>query len=110
MDVVARELVIEPGASTGWHYHHTEIAALVKSGTLTRTLHDGTVEVSVPGDFFVERAGARHVHVGQNLGTRPVVLHVTYALPEGAPFAVPAEAPPCCRAAQTRRRISPRTR
>ncbi|MCB5183145.1 cupin domain-containing protein [Streptomyces antimicrobicus] len=105
MDVVAREVVIEPGGSTGWHYHHMEISAIVKSGTLTRILHDHTVEVSTAGDFFVERAGAHHVHLGRNLGAVPVVLHLTYAQPEDRPFAVPAPAP-----AQTSRRISPRTR
>ncbi|RSS66661.1 cupin domain-containing protein [Streptomyces sp. WAC06614] len=97
MDIVAREVVIEPGDSTGWHYHHVEIAAIVKSGTLTRMLHDGTVEVSTAGDCFVERAGAHHVHTGRNLGTEPVVLHLTYAQPEGSAFAVPTRAPLCLR-------------
>ncbi|WP_308379937.1 cupin domain-containing protein [Streptomyces sp. ISL-43] len=93
-DLVAREITIEPGGCTGWHYHRVPLIAVVKSGTLTRILHDGTVEVHHVGAGFVEPAGIRHVHLGRNLGKQPVVLHVTAALAEGDPFALPAEAPP----------------
>ncbi|MFD9337028.1 cupin domain-containing protein [Streptomyces sp. NPDC060028] len=93
-DLMGREVVIEPGGCTGWHYHRVPLIAVVKSGTLTRILHDNTVEVHRTGASFVEPAGRRHVHLGRNLGTEPVVLYVTCALAEDAPFAVPAEAPP----------------
>ncbi|MGH3974933.1 MAG: hypothetical protein ACRDS9_16635 [Pseudonocardiaceae bacterium] len=39
-DVVFRHIVIEPGGSTGWHYHPGELIAVVHKGTLTRTLDD----------------------------------------------------------------------
>lgn len=93
-DLVAREVAIAPGGCTGWHYHRVPLIAVVKSGTLTRILHDGTVEVHHTGTTFVEPAGRRHVHVGRNLGAVPVVLCVTAAIAEGDPFALPAEAPP----------------
>ncbi|MFZ3469540.1 cupin domain-containing protein [Streptomyces sp. 4.24] len=93
-DLVAREVTIEPGGCTGWHYHRVPLIAVVKAGTLTRILWDGTVEVHHVGAAFVEPAGIRHVHLGRNLGRGPVVLHVTAALAEGEPFALPAEAPP----------------
>ncbi|MER5727962.1 cupin domain-containing protein [Streptomyces sp. NPDC002138] len=117
-DLVEREIVIAPGGSTGWHYHHVPLNAVVRSGTLTRILHDGTVEVNEAGDRFIERGGAEHVHLGHNRGAEPVVLHVTYALPEGLPLSVDAPAPrllpapptPHPAGAHTRRRISPRTR
>ncbi|MET9854766.1 cupin domain-containing protein [Streptomyces sp. NPDC006450] len=126
-DLVVREVEIGPGGCTGWHYHRVPLIAVVKSGTLTRILRDGTVEVHHTGTSFVEPAGRRHVHLGRNLGTEPVVLCVTAALAEGDLFALPAVAPPgttpcAChadavssgsvnRAAnQTSRRISPRTR
>ncbi|MET9699689.1 cupin domain-containing protein [Streptomyces sp. NPDC006529] len=124
-DLLEREIVLEPGGSTGWHFHHVPLHAVVRSGTLTRFLYDGTVEVHEAGTRFVERGGAEHVHLGRNLGAEPVILHVTYALPEGLPLSVdapaprrardgrpgPAAEPPSAAApAHTRRRISPRTR
>lgn len=93
-DLVAREVVIEPGGCTGWHFHRVPLIAVVKSGVLTRILHDGTVEVHRAGTSFVEPAGIRHVHLGRNLGTAPVVLFVTAALAQDEPFAMPADAPP----------------
>ncbi|MFJ3923597.1 cupin domain-containing protein [Streptomyces sp. NPDC090022] len=94
MGLVVREVVIEPGGSTGWHYHVCEIAAVVKSGTLTRILRDRSVEVTSAGGAFIEPAGIRHAHIGRNLGTEPVVIEVRYDLPEDRPFAVEVPAPP----------------
>ncbi|MFF8262843.1 cupin domain-containing protein [Streptomyces virginiae] len=122
-----REIVIPPGGCTGWHFHRVRLEAVVLSGTLTRVLHDLTVEVHQPGTTFVEPAGIGHIHLGHNLGTEPVVLHVTPRLPEGTPFSVPTPAPAgagpqVCRqhttepqaepvgSTHTSRRISPRTR
>lgn len=93
-DLVMTEVEIEPGGCTGWHYHRVPLIAVVKSGTLTRILRDGTVEVHRAGTSFVEPAGRRHVHLGRNFGTERVVLCVTAALAEGDPFALPAQAPP----------------
>lgn len=66
---------------------------VVLSGTLTRTLHDGRVEVSRAGDSLVEEAGPVHVHVGHNHGSVPVVLIASYDVPEGCPLAVPVAVP-----------------
>jgi quercetin dioxygenase-like cupin family protein len=92
-DLVRREVVIPPGGSTGWHYHEVPLIAVVVAGTLTRILHDGTVEVHRSGTDFIEPAGRDRVHLGCNRGSDPVVLHVTCALPEGVPFSLPAGAP-----------------
>ncbi|MFJ4779554.1 cupin domain-containing protein [Streptomyces sp. NPDC088762] len=94
-DLVGREIVIEPGGCTGWHYHRVPLIALLKSGTLTRILHDHTVVVHHPGSTFVEPAGIRHIHLGRNLGTEPVVLYVTCALAEDDPLSIPAPAREC---------------
>jgi quercetin dioxygenase-like cupin family protein len=94
-DVVVRTITIEPGGSTGWHYHLGKLIAVVQSGTLTRTMADCSVEVATAGQSFVEPDGANHVHIGRNLGTEPVVLYVTYLLPEGAPLSVDAPNPGC---------------
>ncbi|MFE5864034.1 cupin domain-containing protein [Streptomyces virginiae] len=88
-----REIVIPPGGCTGWHFHRVRLDAVVVAGTLTRVLHDRTVEVHTAGTSFVEPAGIGHIHLGHNLGTEPVVLHVTPALPVGTPFAIPTPAP-----------------
>lgn len=45
-DVTFRTITVEPGGSTGWHTHRGQLIAVVKSGTLTRTLDDCTVEVT----------------------------------------------------------------
>ncbi|AYV27196.1 Cupin domain protein [Streptomyces sp. ADI95-16] len=90
-----REIVIAPGGCTGWHYHRVQLIAVVRSGTLTRILYDDSVEVHRAGTSFIEPPGARHVHLGRNLGSEPVVLYVTCeALPEGAAFSIPAQGPP----------------
>ncbi|MEU7607265.1 cupin domain-containing protein, partial [Streptomyces sp. NPDC041003] len=86
-------IVIPPGGCTGWHFHRFRLDAVVLAGTLTRILHDRTVEVHRTGTTFVEPAGIGHIHLGHNLGTEPVVLYVTPALPEGTPFAIPTPAP-----------------
>ncbi|MGH3936406.1 MAG: cupin domain-containing protein [Pseudonocardiaceae bacterium] len=95
-DVVVRHIVIEPGGSTGWHYHPGALVAVVHKGTLTRTLDDCSVEVSSAGESLVEPAGDRHVHLGRNLGTEPVELYVTYVIPAGAALLIDASAPPSC--------------
>lgn len=89
-----REIVIPPGGCTGWHYHRVRLSAVVLAGTLTRVLHDRTTEVHRAGTTFVEPAGIQHIHLGHNLGSEPVVLRVTPALPPGIPFAIPTPAPP----------------
>ncbi|MEV6732150.1 cupin domain-containing protein [Streptomyces sp. NPDC051364] len=92
-DLAGREVVIEPGGCTGWHFHRVPLIALVKSGTLTRILHDNSVVVHLPGASFVEPPGVEHLHLGRNLGTVPVVLYVTSTLAEGEAFSIPAAAP-----------------
>jgi quercetin dioxygenase-like cupin family protein len=94
-DVVVRTITVEPGGSTGWHHHPGQVLAVVKSGTLTRTLDDCSVKVTGAGAAFVEPSGTYHRHIGRNLGSEPVVLYVTYLLPAGSPLSVDAEAPPC---------------
>ncbi|WP_327351184.1 cupin domain-containing protein [Streptomyces sp. NBC_01304] len=95
-DVVVRTITIAPGGTTGWHHHPGEVLAVVKSGTLTRTLDDCSVETTTAGKSFVEPAGTAHRHVGRNLGSEPVELYVTYLLPAGSPISVDEEAPEAC--------------
>jgi len=96
-DVAMLEITIPSGGSTGWHYHTGPLVAVVKSGTLTRTLHDCSTAGTPPGGSFVEPAGQEHTHVGRNLGNDPVVLLVTYVLPAGQPLSLNTPAPACAR-------------
>ena len=96
-DVTVREMTIAPGGSTGWHYHDGQVIAVVKSGTLTRTMHDCSTEVTSTGESFAEAAGRLHAHIGRNLGTEPVVLLATYVLPAGQQLSRDAPEPQCDR-------------
>ncbi|MFG3527771.1 cupin domain-containing protein [Streptomyces sp. NPDC047917] len=94
-DVTFRSITVEPGGSTGWHTHRGPLVAVVESGTLTRTLDDCSVEETPAGSSFIEPSGAGHRHIGRNLGGEPVVLWVTYLLPEGSELSDDAEAVDC---------------
>lgn len=93
-DVTFRKITVEPGGSTGWHTHRGQLIAVVQ-GTLTRTLDDCSVEVTPAGTSFIEPSGAKHRHIGRNLGTEPVVLWVTYLLPKGSELSDDADAVDC---------------
>jgi quercetin dioxygenase-like cupin family protein len=94
-DYVLREITVQPGGSTGWHYHDGTLYALVRRGTLTRTQADCTSQVSPQGSTLVEVGGRDHVHIGRNLGATPLVLLVLYVNPAGSPLAEDAADPGC---------------
>jgi quercetin dioxygenase-like cupin family protein len=95
-DYVLREITVQPGGSTGWHYHDGTLYAYVEQGTLTHSDHtyatDGTYRT---GASFIEPSGGDHVHLGRNLGTTPVVLDVLYVDPAGSPLSEDAPNPGC---------------
>lgn len=95
-DFVLRDITIDPGGTTGWHWHAGTVVGVVKQGTLTHYAADCAVDgVYAAGDSISEPSGADHVHVGRNLGPEPVVLEVLYATPVGEPLSGDAAAPPC---------------
>ncbi|TCC24099.1 cupin domain-containing protein [Kribbella sindirgiensis] len=95
-DYVLREITIQPGGTTGWHFHDGTLYAFVKAGTLTHSNHDCTTDgIYKAGAAFTEPSGADHVHVGRNLGTKPLVLDVLYVLPTGSPLSEDAPNPGC---------------
>jgi quercetin dioxygenase-like cupin family protein len=95
-DYVTREITIEPGGSTGWHWHPGRVFGVVRSGTLTHDFADCSVDGTYgAGAPITEPSGPDHVHVGRNLGTDPVVMWVVYINPTGQPLAVPAANPGC---------------
>ena len=95
MDYITREITIQPGGSTGWHYHDGRVFGVVREGTLTRTMKDCSVVVSPEGSAVTEDSGADHTHIGRNLGPGPLVLWVDYIEPAGTPLAVDMPDPGC---------------
>lgn len=95
-DYIRRQITIEPGGSTGWHWHDGTLYAYVEKGTLTHNDADcTTTEVYSDNTSFVEPSGADNVHIGRNLGTTPVVLDVLYVDPAGSPLSEDAPNPGC---------------
>jgi quercetin dioxygenase-like cupin family protein len=91
-----KEITIQPGGSTGWHYHNRPVYGVVLKGTLTHSDSDcATDGVYSPGDTVVEMSGADHVHIGRNLGSVPVVLDALYVDPVGTAPTVDAPNPGC---------------
>ena len=88
VDYITREITIQPGGSTGWHYHDGRVFGVVREGTLTRTIADCSVVVSPTGSAVTEDSEADHIHVGRNLGPEHLVLWVDYIEPAGAPLSV----------------------
>jgi len=93
-DYTLREITIQPGGYTGWHFHDGTLYAYVKSGTLTHNLADCSVDgIFGAGRAFTEKPD--QVHIGRNLGSAPLVLDVLYVLPAGSPLSEDAPNPGC---------------
>ncbi|PXX06813.1 cupin domain-containing protein [Mycolicibacterium moriokaense] len=95
VDYITREITIQPGGSTGWHYHDGRVFGVVREGTLTRTMEDCSVVVSPEGSAVTEESGSNHVHIGRNLGPEPLKLWVDYIEPAGTPLSVDVPDPGC---------------
>jgi quercetin dioxygenase-like cupin family protein len=95
VNYITREITIQPGGSTGWHYHDGRVFGVVREGTLTRTMKDCSVVVSPEGAAVTEDSGPDHTHVGRNLGPGPLVLWVDYIQPARTPLAVEVPDPGC---------------
>ncbi|RCG30763.1 cupin [Sphaerisporangium album] len=95
-DYILREITLQPGGSTGWHFHDGTLYVRVRQGMLS---HYGATcaldNVHGPGAEFVEPSGVGHVHLGRNLGPRPVILDVVYVDPAGSPLSQDAPNPGC---------------
>ena len=95
-DYIRRQITIEPGGSTGWHWHDGTLYVYVEKGTLTHNDADcTTTDVYSDNTSFAEPSGADTVHIGRNLGTTPVVLDVLYVDPAGSPLSEDAPNPGC---------------
>ena len=95
IDYITKEITIQPGGSTGWHYHDGRVFGVVREGTLTRNMADCSEVVSPAGSAVTEDSGPNHVHIGRNLGPVPLVLWVDYIEPAGSPQAEDVPDPGC---------------
>lgn len=76
-EITAFELVLAPGAETGWHSHPAPAFGLVLDGEWTVTLKDGRSKTLRPGDPVAEVVDT--LHNGRNTGTVPARLLVFFA-------------------------------
>jgi quercetin dioxygenase-like cupin family protein len=94
-DFVFARVTLQPDGYTGWHTHPGPLLVVVASGTLTRYDSDCDARVYTKGQAFTEPAGRRHVHMGVNKTSAPVVLDITYVVPAGGPLRDEAPTPKC---------------
>ena len=96
VEYITRAITIQPGGSTGWHFHDGQVFGVVRAGTLTRTFADCADVVSPVGSAVTEESGPDHIHNGRNLGPEPVMLWIDYIQPAGTPLSVDVPGPPGC--------------
>lgn len=95
-DYITKEITIQPGGTTGWHWHPGRVYGVIREGTLTHFRSDCTVDGVYPtGSPITEESGPGYVHEGRNLGPEPLVMWVGYIDDAGAPLAVDAPNPGC---------------
>jgi len=85
-EVTLAEVIIAPGAETGWHQHPIPVFAFVLEGTLEVALDGGRTLTYASGQGIAEVVNLRHN--GSNRGTAPVRLLVAYCGVPGAALAV----------------------
>lgn len=86
------EVILPPGAQTGWHTHPVPGFAYVVSGTLSIEFEGGKSAQFSAGQGFAEVVDT--LHNGRNLGTEPVRLWVVFTGIAGQPFAKKTPAAP----------------
>jgi hypothetical protein len=95
-EYVTKQIIIQPGGSTGWHWHAGEVYGVIRAGTLTHYMADCSVDGIFPtGSPITEATGQMHVHLGRNLGPDPLVMWVNYVEPAGGPLSTDAPNPGC---------------
>jgi hypothetical protein len=96
IDYITREITIQPGGSTGWHYHDGRVFGVIRAGTLTHNKADCMVDgVFGAGAPITEESGPNNVHIGRNLEPIPLVMWVVDIEPAGTPLSVDAPDPGC---------------
>ncbi|WP_235616655.1 cupin domain-containing protein [Mycobacterium montefiorense] len=95
-DYILVELTLQPGATTGWHWHNGTLFGAIRRGQLTHYRADCRIDgIYGPGDAITEPSGPENVHIGRNLGLTPVLMQVVYINPIGSPLSVGTRDPGC---------------
>lgn len=82
------EVILAPGAETGWHRHSIQVFAFVLEGTLEVELSDGRRTRYTSGQALAEVVDVDHN--GRNAGQGAVRLLVVYCGTEGTPLSAKA--------------------
>ncbi len=90
-EVTVAEVILNPGAETGWHTHASPVYAYVLSGTLAVDYVDGTGKVFATGEAIIEVVNTPHN--GRTVGAEQVRLIVFYLGIKGKPNSVKVPAP-----------------
>jgi quercetin dioxygenase-like cupin family protein len=90
-DVLQTELVFQPGAETGWHYHPGPVVVVIKSGALTEIENNGCIVVHPAGSVFFEMKDVVHNAVNHTGGVTDV--YATFLSPAGTQPLIPAANP-----------------
>lgn len=88
-EVSALEIIIPPGAETGWHKHPGPLYTYVTAGEVEVELEDGRKTAFGAGDVIYEVVDSWHN--GVNRGSVDARLIVFALGEEGAPLVVPKE-------------------
>ena len=89
--ITVMEVVLAPGAETGWHKHPVPVYAYVLSGRLTVMMEDGKSFQFKEGDAIIEVVDVHHN--GINKGDVPVRLIVFYTGVKDVPNVIRAQKP-----------------
>jgi quercetin dioxygenase-like cupin family protein len=95
-DFHIHQVVIEPGADSGWHTHPGTALDIVKSGKVTAYLGGGDCKPVTyeAGQAIFVPPGV--VHLARNEGSVPAEIYVTYLVGAGANPRGEAEKPANC--------------
>lgn len=83
------QTVLPPGAKEPRHTHPGDFLAYVQEGTITLIVDGQPTTTAKAGDVFFVPAG--QIHAGQNNGTTPVKLLVSFFVEKGKPLTSPVE-------------------
>lgn len=95
-DFHIQQVIIEPGADSGWHTHPGTALDIVKSGTVTVYVEGTDCEPRryQAGQAFFVPAGVPHL--ARNEGEEPAEAYITYLVAAGAVPRVDAPKPESC--------------
>jgi quercetin dioxygenase-like cupin family protein len=80
---------LDPGAKEPRHTHPGDIFGYVLEGTITLVADGQPTRTAKAGEVFFVPAG--QIHSGQNNGTTPVKLLVSFFVEKGKPLTTPVE-------------------